>query len=72
MHLHVWATWLLESWVTLEAERRKRACTPGRHISVSGSLDGVSGAGVERRKEDLETMSERSLEARMYGLSWKL
>lgn len=57
--------------MTLEAGRRKRACTPGRHISVSGSLDGVSGAGVERRKEDLETMSERSLEARMYGLSCK-
>lgn len=72
MHLHVWVTCPLKSWVTLEAERKKRACMPGRHISVSGSLDGVSGAGVERRKEDLETMSERSLEARMYGLSWKL
>lgn len=52
--------------------RKEKDGMPGRHISVGRAIEGVSEAGVECRKEDLETMSERSLEARMYGLSCRL
>lgn len=52
--------------------RKEKDGMAGRHISMGKTIEGASGAGVECRKEDLETMSERSLEACMYGLSWRL